>query len=249
MTGQEVRVQSRRDGIEASRGTGQRTRPPVRAVSLPVRLPQVTLSGDLAVPGDAVGLVLFAHGSGSGRLSPRNRAVADILNQSGLATLLFDFRTRGEEVEFNLPELVERLTAITGWVRGLEETKHLGLGYFGCSTGAAVALVAATALGPRIQAIVSRGGRPDLAPAALPLVEAPTLLIVGGEDDFVLKLNREAYQTLRCPKRLSVVAGAGHLFEEPGALDEVGRLAATWFRAHLHPVSSVSPGAAPREVS
>jgi len=201
----------------------------------------VTLQGDLAVPVGAVGVALFAHGSGSSRHSPRNQFVARAIRQAGAATLLFDLLTTREEAEdartghlrFDIGLLAERLVAATRWVASQSATQHLGLGYFGASTGGAAALVAAAELGPVIDAIVSRGGRPDLAGAALPQVESPTLLIVGGYDEVVLQLNQEAFKKLNCIKELAVVPRATHLFEEPGALEEVASLAATWFLEHL----------------
>ena len=198
------------------------------------------LAVDLVVPLEPIGAIVFAHGSGSSRLSARNVRVARQLNAHGLATLLFDLLTQDEERDrrnvFDIPLLVDRLEVATEWLG--QRTKGLGLpvGYFGASTGAAAALCAAAELGPEIRAVVSRGGRPDLAAPRLPLVRAPTLLIVGGDDRVVLDLNREAALELRCAWNLAVVPGATHLFEEPGALAEVSRLAAAWFAEHL-PVS------------
>jgi putative phosphoribosyl transferase len=202
-----------------------------------VTIPPVGLEGLLGVPAAARGIVLFAHGSGSGRFSPRNNFVAKALRDSGLATLLFDLLT-GEEADdrrnvFDIALLSERLLTATAWVRQDPETAGLAIGYFGASTGAAAALVAAAAGGERIAAVVSRGGRPDLAGPALPAVKAATLLIVGGDDDVVLGLNRTALAALRCEKQLSVVPGATHLFEEPGALEAVVEHARGWFLAHL----------------
>lgn len=199
----------------------------------------VRLPGRLVIPDDPKGLVLFAHGSGSSRLSPRNRFVASHLNQDGLGTLLFDLLTRDEEADrsnvFDVQMLGARLAAVAGWVRGGDETSNLPLGYFGASTGAAAALVAAS--GPRagVAAVVSRGGRPDLAAARLPLVEAPTLLIVGGRDSVVLDLNRQAMSKMVCECRLEVVPGATHLFEEVGTLERVAELASNWFVHHFAP--------------
>jgi putative phosphoribosyl transferase len=201
----------------------------------------VTLEGERFVPAGAVGIVLFAHGSGSSRHSPRNQAVARALQDSGLGTLLFDLLTREEEVQdtrdghlrFNIGLLAQRLVAATRWVARLPQGQHLGIGYFGSSTGGAAALVAAAELGPVIDAVVSRGGRPDLAGGALAGVEAPTLLIVGEQDDNVLQLNEEAFKQLPCKREIAVVPRATHLFEEPGALEEVSRLAAAWFRQHV----------------
>jgi putative phosphoribosyl transferase len=196
-----------------------------------------TLAGDLAVPENATGLVIFAHGSGSSRHSPRNRHVAAILNRHGLATLLLDLLTPEEELDrrnvFDIPLLAERLLAATAWAKEQPELGGLPIGYFGASTGAAAALSAAADAGDRISAVVSRGGRPDLAAPRLPDVRASVLLVVGGHDPVVLNLNREALDRLRCPAELKIVPGATHLFEEPGALDDVARLATDWFRRHL----------------
>jgi len=186
-------------------------------------------------------VVLFAHGSGSSRLSPRNRHVARVLNEAALATLLVDLLTPEEEaidarkahLRFDIGLLAERLVAATDWLTAHPDTRDLRVGYFGASTGAAAALVAAAARSGAVGAVVSRGGRPDLAGRVLALVRAPTLLIVGGRDLQVLELNREAFAQLTCDKRLEIVPGATHLFEEPGALHEVARLAANWFVEHL----------------
>ena len=209
--------------------------------SVRVRAGAVTLDGDLSLPDGARAIVLFAHGSGSSRLSPRNRHVADLLNEAGLATLLVDLLTPEEEVtdartarlRFDIRLLAERLVEVTDWLRERAETRGLRLGYFGASTGAAAALVAAAMRPEAVGAIVSRGGRPDLTGRALSLVRAPTLLIVGGEDGVVIELNRQALAELRAEATLVVVPGATHLFEEPGALDEVARLAREWFERHL----------------
>jgi len=194
----------------------------------------VILRGDLVVPDSPKGLVLFAHGSGSSRLSVRNNRVAAELRSAGIGTLLFDLLTDPESASranvFDIPLLAERLAGATDWARA--EVPGLPVGYFGASTGAAAALVAAAARGD-IGAVVSRGGRPDLAGDALPRVTAPTLLIVGGHDDQVLQLNRLALAQLTCERRLDVVPGATHLFEEPGTLDQVSALAREWFKAHL----------------
>ncbi|KAB1139853.1 phosphoribosyltransferase [Streptomyces luteolifulvus] len=200
----------------------------------------VVLRGQLTVPEGAAGVVLFAHGSGSSRRSPRNRFVAAGLNRAGLGTLLFDLLTEEEEVDratvFDTGLLARRLAEATGWLSGQPETDGLAVGYFGASTGAAAALRAAAEPGARIAAVVSRGGRPDLAGPLLPAVTAPTLLIVGGHDRLVLDLNREAQAQLRCENRLAVVPGATHLFEEPGALEKVTDLARDWFSDHMAPV-------------
>jgi len=212
-----------------------------------VRVPAgpATIEGNLTLPDEARGIVLFAHGSGSSRHSPRNRYVARALNEAKLATLLIDLLTVDEEVvdmrtaqfRFDIELLAERLVDATNWVAQFPDTMHLQIGYFGASTGAAGALVAAAVRSDLVGAVVSRGGRPDLAGAALPHVRAPTLLIVGGNDGQVIELNRTALAQLRCEKRLVIVPGASHLFEEPGALDEVARLARDWFERHLIPVA------------
>ena len=199
------------------------------------------LAGDLWVPAGASALVIFAHGSGSSRLSPRNRAVAEALNEQGIATLLFDLLTPDEELNranvFDIPLLGERLTVVVGWIDRQPELAGLPLGLFGASTGAAAALVAAARIGVRIGAVVSRGGRPDLAGMALQEVIAPTLLIVGGRDSGVIELNEQAYAWLRCQKSLEIVPGATHLFPEPGAMEEVIALAGRWFKTYLVPLA------------
>jgi len=215
------------------------------AVNAMVEIPMgtVTLMGDLQIPRDAAGLVLFAHGSGSSRHSPRNQYVARVLRESGNGTLLFDLLTRDEEAEdnytaalrFDIRFLAERLVAATLCMASHAEAQQLPIGYFGASTGGAAALVAAAELGTGVKAVVSRGGRPDLAGDALPLVKAPTILIVGGHDTEVLRLNEEAYAQLQCEKELAVVPGATHLFEEAGAIEKVARLAAAWFQQHFGP--------------
>ena len=205
-----------------------------------VRIPPFRLEGSLGLPpGPASGLVLFAHGSGSSRFSPRNTSVASALRRSGLATLLFDLLSEREAAEranvFNVDRLAERLLAATAWAQTSKTIRSLPLAYFGASTGAAAALIAAARLGDDISAVVSRGGRPDLAGYALARVKAPTLLIVGGEDTEVLALNRAALHALRCKAAIEIVPGATHLFEEPGALDTVVDLARRWFLHHLAP--------------
>lgn len=209
---------------------------PVGAAVEAVRIPPIGLEGDLGVPAGAGVLVLFAHGSGSSRLSPRNTQVAAALRAAGLATLLFDLLTPEEALDranvFDIPLLAERLVMATDWAAEDVRTTALRPGYFGASTGAAAALVAAARTKREIAAVVSRGGRPDLAGAALPDVRAPTLLIVGGGDLTVLDLNRAALAELRCEKALEIVPGATHLFEEPGALEQVTELARDWFVAH-----------------
>jgi putative phosphoribosyl transferase len=209
----------------------------------PVRIPasQVELDGSLCLPREARGLVVFAHGSGSSRLSPRNVFVARELRKSGLGTLLFDLLTPAEEeldersgqLRFNIGFLSERLLAATDWLSSRAQTRHLTLGYFGASTGAGAALVAAAARPASIKAVVSRGGRPDMAREALARVAAPTLLIVGGEDYQVIDLNQAALAQLKAEKKLVIIPGATHLFEEPGALERVAALAAGWFGEHL----------------
>lgn len=192
--------------------------------------------GLLEAPPAARGIVLFAHGSGSSRFSRRNRFVAERLHGAGVATLLFDLLTETEDLlysnRFDIPLLARRLLAATDWVQRERALRELAIGYFGASTGAAAALRAA-AERPGVRAVVSRGGRPDLAMDELERVRAPTLLIVGGNDDAVIELNREAYKRLHAPKALEIVPGATHLFEEPGKLEEVARLAAAWFRRYL----------------
>jgi putative phosphoribosyl transferase len=195
------------------------------------------LHGDLNWPPAAEAMIVFAHGSGSGRLSPRNRAVARALNKRGMATLLFDLLTPEEESDrrnvFDIPLLADRLVSAIGWLDKREKTQELGLGVFGASTGAAAALIAAARLPDRVGAVVSRGGRPDLALSHLPLVRAPTLLVVGGADFQVIELNEIAFERLQSPKALEIVPGATHLFSEAGALEKVIDLAADWFERHL----------------
>ncbi|MDR3637073.1 MAG: dienelactone hydrolase family protein [Isosphaeraceae bacterium] len=202
------------------------------------------LVGWLSLPSDPIGVVAFAHGSGSGRFSPRNQFVAHALQENGLATLLVDLLEEDEAQDrrkvFDIELLAERLTAASRWLGRAPETRDLPLGYFGASTGAAAALVAAARNPEPVGAIVSRGGRPDLARDDLPAVAAPTLLIVGGNDEEVLELNREALALLRCPKALTVIPGATHLFPEPGALEEVARLAGDWFVRQLPPVHNAN---------
>ena len=191
----------------------------------------------LCVPAGAPALGVFVHGSGSSRLSPRNTAVARLLNQQGIATLLFDLLTVDEELDrvkvFDIPLLAERLVDVVGWIGDQQELAGLHLGFFGASTGAAAALLAGAQLGTRVGAIVSRGGRPDLAGMALDDVTAPTLLIVGGRDGGVIELNESAYARLRCPKSIEIVPGATHLFPEPGAMETVIAVAGHWFKTYL----------------
>lgn len=209
-----------------------------------VKIPSgdLLLEGELSVPEGARGIVLFAHGSGSSRFSPRNQFVARVLRERRIATLLFDLLTRDEEafdlktaaLRFDTRLLAKRLVDATRWLDRLDEVRDLNVGYFGASTGGGAALVAAAELGDAIGAVVSRGGRPDLAgEEALRRVVSPTLLIVGEQDTVVLQLNEEAFRLLRCEKELVVIPGVTHLFEEPGALEEVARLAAEWFERHL----------------
>jgi putative phosphoribosyl transferase len=216
-----------------------------------VAVDSVRLEGDLGIPTAAKGAVLFAHGSGSSRHSPRNRYVADVLNEGGLATLLIDLLTEDDQqgdlhtahLRFNIPFLSRRLEVITEWLANHPAMHDLKICHFGASTGAAAALVAAAELPNLVRAVVSRGGRPDLARAALARVEAPTLLIVGGADPMVLDLNREAMALMRCEKQLQMIPGAGHLFEEPGALQKVAALARDWFLEKLPMPAPFNPAA------
>ena len=202
---------------------------------------RAVLSGNLTIPENAIALVLFAHGSGSSRHSPRNQFVARTINRAGLGTLLFDLLTPEEEAldiytrehRFNISLLAERLVHATSWARQQAQTRDLRIGYFGSSTGGAAALVAAAELPQDVGAVVSRGGRPDLAGDALPRVQAPTLLIVGGNDDTVIELNEMARDQMRCEVKREIIRGATHLFEEPGALEQVAKLASDWFSLHL----------------
>ena len=202
---------------------------------------QLVLEGNLSMPLHPEGIVLFAHGSGSSRHSPRNRMVASAFNQDGLGTLLLDLLTRDEEIidqqtrhlRFDIELLARRLGSAIDWLQSQDETRNFPLGLFGASTGAGAALIAASARPGAVKAVVSRGGRPDLAGLALPRVKAPTLLIVGGHDFPVIGLNREAMAYMLADVRLEIVPGASHLFEERGALEEVARLASSWFRRHL----------------
>ena len=211
------------------------------SVILQFPVDEVMLTGDLQIPRDAYGLVLFAHGSGSSRRSPRNRAVADIFHRDGLGTLLLDLLDHEEEIDdaysghlrFNIGLLSRRLAVITREIVADIRSQGLRMGYFGASTGGAAALRAAAVSGSTIGAVVSRGGRPDLGGEALEHVRAPTLLIVGEHDGEVLRLNQDAFEKLHCQKSLAIVPHATHLFSEPGTLEEVARLAAAWFRKHL----------------
>jgi putative phosphoribosyl transferase len=210
-----------------------------RLIYIPVG--RAEIQGDLHIPDESTSIVVFAHGSGSSRHSPRNKYVADVLNDAGIATLLIDLLTPDEELidfqtarlRFDIDLLADRLITVTHWVRGQPATDKLHLGYFGASTGAAAALVAAGREPQFIEAIVSRGGRPDLAGPWLKKVQAPTLLIVGGNDKVVIELNYQAAAELRAEHRLEIIPNAGHLFEEPGALEQVAALARDWFEEHL----------------
>jgi putative phosphoribosyl transferase len=202
----------------------------------------VGLVGDLAMPPDARSLVIFAHGSGSSRHSPRNRAVAEMLQHGGVATLLLDLLTEPEELvdattaefRFNIPVLADRLVGVIDWALSEPQTSPRPIGLFGASTGAAAALIAAANRSHAVRAVVSRGGRPELAEAALDRVAAPTLFIVGGRDDVAIALNKDVYARLTCTRDIQIVRGATHLFEEPGALEMVSSLARKWFQKHLH---------------
>ena len=206
-------------------------------VTTDVQIGPVGLNGDLIIPDRATGIVVFAHGSGSSRHSSRNRFVARVLQEAGFGTLLMDLLTEREEeidnrtahLRFDIPLLAKRLAQATDWLAGEATTLALRVGYFGASTGAAAALIAAAQRPERVSAVVSRGGRPDLAEDALPQVEAPTLLIVGSLDTPVIEMNRSTYQQLRCEKRMEIINGATHLFEEPGTLEQVATLARDWF--------------------
>jgi len=228
----------RRGPEPAAVGAGGRASdPPVRDEEVEVQAGRHLLAGRLTVPEEALGLVVFAHGSGSSRHSPRNRFVAGVLNEAGFGTLLFDLLTVDEELDrtnvFDVELLAGRLAQVTSWLRTQREAEHLCIGYFGASTGSAAALWAAVEPHNDVSAVVSRGGRPDLAEARLAEVRSPTLLIVGSLDDVVLQLNREAQALLRCESELAVVPGATHLFEEPGTLDIAAKLARDWFIRHL----------------
>ena len=233
---------------DARAGTRAGTRADTDAdVQIPVGA--LTLRAHLHLPHPAAGVVVFAHGSGSSRLSPRNRLVAAVLHHAGLGTLLLDLLTPDEELDrgnvFDVGLLAGRLTAVTGWLRSRPDSAACRLGYFGASTGAAAALWAAAQPGARIDAVVSRGGRPDLAGPRLSQVRAPTLLIVGSADEAVLELNRRAQAQLRCPNRLEVVDGATHLFDEPGTLVRAATLASGWFARYLRSTDPERAGAAP----
>ncbi|NHF59727.1 alpha/beta hydrolase [Flavobacteriaceae bacterium TP-CH-4] len=202
-----------------------------------IKLDGLTLNGNLSVPANALGIVIFSHGSGSSRLSPRNNYVAQMLQEKGLATLLFDLLTEVEDRlfqnRFNIDLLTMRLIDVTQWVQHQKETKDLPIGYFGASTGAASALRAAAFYGEDIKAVVSRGGRPDLALDDLSRVTAPTLFVVGGWDKVVIELNEKAFEKLQCERKLEIIPHATHLFEEAGKLAKVANLSAEWFADHM----------------
>lgn len=212
-----------------------------RELEVEISAGRQSLQGTLVLPQDARGIVLFAHGSGSGRFSSRNRHVAQALNRTGLATLLFDLLSEAEErvdlrtleYRFNIGLLADRLAGATDWVIEFPETRDMNIGYFGASTGAAAALIAAAQHPRQVEAIVSRGGRPDLAGPVLRHVQAPTLLIVGGDDHEIIYLNQHAFDAMQCEKELLIIPGATHLFGEPGKLDEVARAASGWLVRHL----------------
>jgi len=222
-----------------------------RSIAIPAG--HVTLEGTLGVPPRATGVVLFAHGSGSSRFSPRNRYVARVFRDASLATLLLDLLSRSEEEvdeitrhhRFDIPMLADRLVVAIDWLTSNDETHRLPVGIFGASTGGGAALVAAAQRPAQVHAVVSRGGRADLAADALPRVEAPTLLIVGGRDAVVIDLNEQARDRMRAEVQLEIVDGATHLFEEPGALEEVARLARDWFLSHLHHPVRAADGSPP----
>jgi dienelactone hydrolase len=220
---------------------------PKRAIhkSVTIATEAVELEGDLVLPSNAHSLVVFAHGSGSSRHSSHNKFVAQMICAAGIGTLLFDLLTQEEEVQddvtgalrFDIELLATRLVAATHWLERQPETHGLKIGYFGASTGGAAALVAAAALGDRIAAVVSRGGRPDLAGDALPNVKSPTLLLVGGHDEMVIGINKKAYAKLHCEKEFRIIPGATHLFEEPGKLEQVAQLSAHWFAKHMEDIT------------
>jgi dienelactone hydrolase len=214
---------------------------PATSEAIRIDLGPVAVDGDLHVPERASGLVVFAHGSGSSRFSRRNRAVAKVLEHGGFGTLLLDLLTQDEEAEdertreyrFNIDLLGRRVVGATDWVQARPDVRQLPIAFFGASTGAAAALIAAAARPAITRAVISRGGRPDLANEALPNVQAPTLLIVGGDDEPVIEMNRDAMRRMRAPVELKIIPGATHLFEEPGTLEQVARLATDWCRRHL----------------
>lgn len=214
---------------------------PVRANEVQIGVDGETLEGELKIPEGAQGIVIFAHGSGSSRFSPRNQFVAEMIREHECGTLLFDLLTREEEaadrfsghLRFDIPLLANRLVQTAQWLTEEPGMSDYKIGFFGSSTGGGAALVAAAKLGANVQAVVSRGGRPDLAGDALPRVKCPTLLLVGELDDIVIQLNEQAFSEMHCPKELRIIPGASHLFEEPGTLDKVAKEAADWFHTHL----------------
>ena len=218
-----------------------------------IRSGRVRLEGHLGIPLSPLGMVVFAHGSGSGRFSPRNNFVARFLLQGRVATLLIDLLTPDEAQDrrkvFDIDLLADRVLLAKAWLEQDDRTKGLGIGYFGASTGAGAALQAAARNPSSIQAVVSRGGRPDLAETYLPSVTAPTMLIIGGDDELVIEMNRAAYRRLACPKRLVIVPGAMHLFEEPGTLEQVAEHALIWFQQHVHVLKHEGTGAQTKEHS
>jgi len=205
--------------------------------TIQIPIDSIQLEGIFVIPDGAKGLVIFAHGAGSSRLSPRNNFVAEELRKVGLGTLLFDLLTEEEdeiyENRFDIPLLADRLKIVTDWIKKQSEVKNLNIGYFGASTGAAAAIIGAADIGPEIKAVVSRGGRPDLADEALPKIKSPTLLHCRWNDDIVIGLNQEAFDQMECKKELQIIPGATHLFEEPGTLEEAARLASEWFKEYL----------------
>lgn len=209
----------------------------MKKMEIEIPLTSVALNGELVIPENAIGIVIFSHGSGSSRFSPRNRMVAELIQQHGMGTFLFDLLTEQEdriyENRFNIDLLTSRLIEATEWLMQYKDTKGLPVGYFGASTGAASALRAAAYFEKNIKAVVSRGGRPDLALNVLHLVTAPTLLIVGGLDVPVIGMNKEAFDELKTAKEMKIISGATHLFEEPGKLMEVAKLAISWYQEHL----------------
>jgi len=227
------------------------TKHPIVDQPITVKREGLALDGFLGIPPTAIGVVLFAHGSGSGRFSPRNNFVARHLQQGGVSTLLIDLLTHDEAEDrrnvFNIDLLAERVLLAKAWLEQDPRTRGLGIGYFGASTGAGAALQAAARDPSSIRAVVSRGGRPDLAEPYLPSVTTPTLLIVGGDDEPVIEMNQAAYRLLTCPKRLQIVPGASHLFEESGTLEEVAEHALIWFQRHFHPAQYEGTGAQTKE--
>lgn len=208
----------------------------MKEIHIDIPVDSVTLKGILRLPKAAESVIIFAHGSGSSRLSPRNTFAADVLNRAGFATLLFDLLTEDEDAiyenRFNINLLAERLKATTAWVKKSDSLHDFKIGYFGASTGAAAAIIAAADLGGEIFAVISRGGRPDLAGGSLGKIKAPTLLIVGGLDETVIELNRQAAAEMNCVKKLTIIPGATHLFEEPGTLESAAGAAAEWFKKY-----------------